>query len=332
MKWPPHFRFGRLAALIIPAYLSLGCMMQQEPPVYASQGGALSNPMVRACAAPDVGFQLPYRGPGRYVIQGNDGAFSHSGRYRFAWDFRMPEGTEVTAAADGIVVEVIDWHNEGGRAPHFAEKANFIFVDHGDSRFSVYQHLRLRGSLVRPGQSVQRGQVIGYSGNTGFSTEPHLHFAVIDYRNRTLPICFVDVRGGVPVAGYVYGSGNHGPSGRVLAQTSVLPANAFQENQIELSSAVPARRIDRPFVVSGRVLRPASQVAVIFRDRERRLGTKDFRAPVGPDGSFQVYVQPAETARLGAAIEFTVVPVDGGRIAPYEFTVPVFVDRAPHSM
>ena len=49
---------------------------------------------------------------------------------------------------------------------------------HEDGAMSVYAHLKADGVLVRVGQHVRAGQQIGLSGNTGFTTGPHLHFAV----------------------------------------------------------------------------------------------------------------------------------------------------------
>lgn len=49
---------------------------------------------------------------------------------------------------------------------------------HNDGTFADYAHLKLNGSAVKEGDSVKKGQLIGYSGDTGFSSGPHLHFSV----------------------------------------------------------------------------------------------------------------------------------------------------------
>jgi murein DD-endopeptidase MepM/ murein hydrolase activator NlpD len=87
-------------------------------------------------------------------------------RDHFGIDFDAPIGTPVKAAQDGRVVEVT-----GGWAGGFG---NSILVDHGGGVTTRYAHLSQVNVSV--GDTVSQGQVIGHSGNTGFSTGPHLHF------------------------------------------------------------------------------------------------------------------------------------------------------------
>ena len=98
---------------------------------------------------------------------------------RHAIDVAMPEGTPILAARAGVVVEVAQDFSEGGKEESFANKANVVRVMHDDGTLAEYVHLMHGGSAVRAGDKVAAGKLIGYSGNTGFSSAPHLHFAVL---------------------------------------------------------------------------------------------------------------------------------------------------------
>jgi murein DD-endopeptidase MepM/ murein hydrolase activator NlpD len=122
-------------------------------------------------------YLLPYRHGETYqVLQGYNGRFSHQNEY--AIDFLMPEGTPVHAAREGVVIFVKDDSNRGGPDPVYRPDGNYISILHDDGTFAEYVHLRFRGSRVRMGDRVRAGDHIAYSGNTGFSTTPHLHFTV----------------------------------------------------------------------------------------------------------------------------------------------------------
>ena len=60
----------------------------------------------------------------------------------------------------------------------YGGRANFIRILHDDGSMAVYAHLQPEGVQVHTGQRVRQGQRIGLSGNTGFSTAPHLHFVL----------------------------------------------------------------------------------------------------------------------------------------------------------
>lgn len=145
------------------------------------------------------------------VSQAFGGSYSHSGPGSLhAIDIGMPIGTAVRAARSGRVVSVQDSFSRGGNSPSYRAHTNSIYVLHGDGTFGVYAHLRHRSALVQAGQSVQAGQILAQSGNTGYTTGPHLHFAVLrnaGLRWASIPFLLATPAGHVkPVKGLALGA------------------------------------------------------------------------------------------------------------------------------
>lgn len=135
----------------------------------------------RMDARPDASvlYRLPYAPGQRFrVLQGFHGHFSHTGRDSYAVDFDMPVGTPVYAARGGVVVDVEQSNTRGGWDDRYYGTANYIVILHDDGTTGEYYHLEHDGAIVHVGQRVEAGEQIGYSGNTGHTTMPHLHFAV----------------------------------------------------------------------------------------------------------------------------------------------------------
>lgn len=121
-------------------------------------------------------YDLPYSpGTSHRVVQGYGGKFSHTNKA--ALDFGMPVGTPILASREGVVYNFKDKNDGGGPFPQYDSKSNYIIIKHSDGSFGCYWHLRKNGVVVKKGK-VRKGQLIGYSGNTGFVLRPHLHFAV----------------------------------------------------------------------------------------------------------------------------------------------------------
>jgi hypothetical protein len=169
-----------------------------------------------------IEYNLPFQGIW-HAAGGVSPDASHSWHIlnqRFAYDFVIANAEEITfsgggkklddyycfnqpilSPADGIVVKVnnhirdytgvgdhsIDWKTWDFRG-------NFVVIKHADKEFSFLAHLRKDSILVKKGDFVRAGQVIGLCGNSGHSTEPHLHFHLQNNRNfwfaRGLPIVF----------------------------------------------------------------------------------------------------------------------------------------------
>jgi murein DD-endopeptidase MepM/ murein hydrolase activator NlpD len=110
-----------------------------------------------------------------------------------AVDIEMPIGTQIYAARGGTVIEVASSYFEGGADPRNARRANIVRVLHPDGTMALYAHLNWDSIRVKPGQVVRRGEYIADSGNTGFTTGPHLHFAIqrnAGLRLESLPVEF----------------------------------------------------------------------------------------------------------------------------------------------
>jgi murein DD-endopeptidase MepM/ murein hydrolase activator NlpD len=96
-----------------------------------------------------------------------------------AVDFVMPVGTPVYAAREGTVIEVAsDFFGSGFDPEVDGPRANVVRVLHDDGTMSLYAHLNWNSIRVTPGERIARGHYVADSGNTGFSSGPHLHFVV----------------------------------------------------------------------------------------------------------------------------------------------------------
>ena len=128
-------------------------------------------------------YALPFeKDKTRLLVQGYFGKFSH--KERAALDFKMKKGTNVLAARGGIVVRVKEDGEKGGLKSKYRKEGNNIVIQHPDNSRSGYWHLQKNGALVNVGDTVKMGQVIGLSGNTGYTSGPHLHFIVWRYNEK----------------------------------------------------------------------------------------------------------------------------------------------------
>lgn len=94
-------------------------------------------------------------------------------------DFAAPTGTEIYATGDGVIA----------RADNTAQGyGNHVVINHGYGYETLYGHMTK--FVVRVGQQVKRGQIIGFVGSTGLSTAPHVHYEVIKHGQKTNPINF----------------------------------------------------------------------------------------------------------------------------------------------
>lgn len=165
----------------------------------------------------EYAYIFPFKHGEKYKLdQGFGGKFSHQKENYYALDFSMDVGTPVHAARDGVVIEVKEDSNRGGASSAYATDGNYIAIYHADGTFSSYVHLKKNGSIVEVGDEVLEGSLIGFSGNTGLSTGPHLHFSVnvptIEGVRQSIPIKMRDLAGEPlnPVVGEFYYSAHPG--------------------------------------------------------------------------------------------------------------------------
>ena len=130
---------------------------------------------------PDQPYRLPYAlSTSVRVSQAYPVIKTHSDpASQYAIDFVMPIGTDVFAAREGVVIEVAsDFFEAGTDYEVDGPRANVVRVLHDDGTMALYVHLNWNTIRVVPGQHVRRGEYLADSGNTGFTTGPHLHFVV----------------------------------------------------------------------------------------------------------------------------------------------------------
>ncbi|PZD71634.1 Lysostaphin [Acaryochloris thomasi RCC1774] len=134
------------------------------------------NPTV---SSPLQGFCHPLNGQG-WLSQGIRGR-THQGRMEYAYDLAADIGTPVYAMRPGRVIAVQDKYPDTGGGKENIAKFNYVWVEHDGGYRSAYIHLQqgFVGSIgIKAGDWVEAGQLIGYSGNSGWSTGPHLHLEV----------------------------------------------------------------------------------------------------------------------------------------------------------
>ena len=125
-------------------------------------------------------YTLPFKYKKKvFLIQGYESMFSHKGEK--ALDFKVKKGTKVCAARGGVVTGARKDSDKGGLKPQNLADGNYVVIQHSDGSSAWYWHFKKDGVVVSVGDTIQAGQLIGLSGNTGYSAFPHLHFEVQGY-------------------------------------------------------------------------------------------------------------------------------------------------------
>ncbi|MFS0839984.1 M23 family metallopeptidase [Paenibacillus sp. 1P03SA] len=148
-------------------------------------------------------FSLPFRGEWTVFWGGTNVLLNYHYEHesqRYAYDLVQIKGTssysgdpgklesyyaygqEVTAPAPGIVKAVENGRpdNEIGKTDEKNPAGNHVVIDHGNGEYSFLAHFQKGTITVKPGDKIERGQVLGHVGNSGNTSEPHIHFHVAD--------------------------------------------------------------------------------------------------------------------------------------------------------
>lgn len=125
----------------------------------------------------DYVYNLPFSNSSSFKIyQGYNGSFSHQNQNSL--DFTMPVGTEITAIRDGVVIDIVEQNDKNCGSESCKKYNNYIIIYHSDGTFAEYTHIKQKGAIVNVGDKVNKGDLIAYSGNVGWSTGPHLHLVI----------------------------------------------------------------------------------------------------------------------------------------------------------
>jgi len=145
----------------------------------------------------DVLYRFPFaKGAKIYVSQGFNGKTSHRGKN--AIDFAVKIGTPIYASRGGEVVSLQESNSRGKFDKSYSKYANYLIIEHADKTLAKYYHLKKDGVVPLVGQTVRAGELIAYSGNTGYTSGAHLHFSVSMVnpynmrRSKTIAIHFVN--------------------------------------------------------------------------------------------------------------------------------------------
>ena len=131
--------------------------------------------------APAKKFVIPLKGILRSSFGERLNPMGGEDKFHNGWDISLKYGAEIRASADGVV-ELARYYGSLGRS---------VFINHKNNYQTRYGHLSK--TLVKPGQYVKQGDLIGLEGSTGCSTGPHLHFE-IRWQNRCVdPTVFFNI-------------------------------------------------------------------------------------------------------------------------------------------
>ncbi len=139
-------------------------------------------------------YNLPFAKSSKFLlIQAYNSKLSH--KNEISLDFKMKKGSKICAARGGVVTAVKKDSDAGGLKDEYLSEGNHIIIKHTDGSEAMYWHLKKDGVVINVGDTVTQGQHIGYSGNTGYTAFPHLHFQVYDAAGKNIATRFKTKKG-----------------------------------------------------------------------------------------------------------------------------------------
>jgi hypothetical protein len=241
----------------------------------------VARPLVQAPLA--AGTEAP-------ISQCNFGYFSHSGDSAYAVDISVPTGTELLAVRSGTVVAFREDSETGCGDVSCADQANWILIAHDDGTHAAFYHLDTGGVLVDLGERVCAGQVVALSGNTGFSTGPHLHLEVRDIVALASQYGFEElepITGGAPVTGVTLAGSVTEPA-LCGDSPTLFNTRTYEHRGVLLAEATPrAVEIDRVYPMSG-VVTDGSGLLQVARWQPRESSWAYDCYPVDEAGEFAI--------------------------------------------
>ena len=199
------------------------------------------------------------------IGQSYRGGFTHQDDSMYSVDFFMSEGTPVVAYKAGKIRSIKEDSNinciDEGISIENCTHGNYVVIDHGDFSFSYYLHLQQYSVDVEVGQSVGAGHQIGKIGNTGYSTEAHLHLEISNGfgNGDSIMILFEELRNisdGIPFAGLNVISQNTNTTLTSSIDYSSCPHDLFYFRGVVLTSDIPCSvaELDQAYLLTGKVL------------------------------------------------------------------------------
>lgn len=181
MTMPPHLTIGPLESVEVARVRGFNLLDSGE--AIFLHTAVIGDPKAKHDDRVTYAWPFP---PGAHarLSQGPHGPTHHDRGSLYAIDLAVPEGTPVLAARAGTVVFLESRYFESGidRAKYLT-RSNQVRILHDDGSMASYAHLFPESIDLEPGQRVEVGQQIGLSGNTGYSSGPHLHFVVMVHRD-----------------------------------------------------------------------------------------------------------------------------------------------------